>query len=62
MDDGRPLAGSLVVPGARVRVSAEVVRIGPPRPSDGTEPKIQVIREGDVIQTIQVVCACGEWI
>ena len=60
MDDGRPVAGSLVVSGARVRLSGEAVRIGPARPADANEPQIQVVREGDAIQTIQVVCTCGE--
>ena len=60
MDEGRPVAGSLIVSGARVRVSGEAVRIGPPRSADANEPKVQVVREGDVIQTIQVVCTCGE--
>lgn len=61
MDEGRPASGSLVVSGARVRVSAEAVRVGPPRPVDtGPEPKVQVIHEGDVIREIRVVCTCGE--
>ena len=58
MDDGRP--GGLVVAGARVRVSGEAVRVGPVRAADEPAPKVQVVRDGDVIQTIQVVCTCGE--
>jgi hypothetical protein len=60
MDEGPPAAGSLVVPAARVRVSGEAVRIGPPRPVGGPEPKIQVFHEDDAIRMIQVVCTCGE--
>jgi hypothetical protein len=60
MDEGPPVAGSLVVPGSRVRVSGEAVRIGPPRPVGGPEPKIQVFHEGEAIRMIQVVCTCGE--
>lgn len=60
--DARPVAGSRVVPAARVRVSGEAVRIGPARPAGEPEPQIQIVREGDVIQMIQVVCTCGEQI
>jgi hypothetical protein len=60
MDDGRSGSGSLVVPAARVRVSAEAVRVGPARPADIPEPTVQVVREGDAIRTIQVTCSCGE--
>lgn len=60
MDEGPPAAGSLVVPAARVRVSGEAVRIGPPRPVGTPEPKIQVFHENDAIRMIQVVCTCGE--
>ncbi|QJW94395.1 hypothetical protein [Frigoriglobus tundricola] len=60
MDDGLSGAGSLVVSGARVRVSGEAVRVGPVRAPDEPAPKIEVVRNGDAIQTIQIVCTCGE--
>jgi hypothetical protein len=60
MDDGRSGAGGLVVPASRVRVSAEAVRVGPARPADTPEPKVQVVHEGDAIRMIQVTCTCGE--
>jgi hypothetical protein len=54
----------LVIPAARVRVSGEGVRIGPP-PAAGKsehEPKVRAIQEGDAIRTIVVTCTCGEQI
>ncbi len=60
MDAGQSGAGSLVVSGTRVRVSGEAVRVGPVRPPDEPAPKIEVVRNGDAVQTIQVVCTCGE--
>jgi hypothetical protein len=61
MDEGRSGSGGVVVSAARVRVSGEGVRIGPPRPAEGVpEPKVQVFHEDDVIRMIQVVCTCGE--
>lgn len=65
MDEGRAGSGSAIVPAARVRVSGEAVRVGPPRPAAperGPEPKVQVFREDDVIRMIEVVCSCGEHI
>jgi hypothetical protein len=60
MDEGRGGSGGLV-PAARVTVTGEAVRVGPPRVSDGKpEPTIQVVREGDVVRVIQIVCTCGE--
>jgi hypothetical protein len=50
----------LVVPAARVRVSGEVVRVGPPRAADVPEPKIRVFHDNAVVQMIEVVCTCGE--
>jgi hypothetical protein len=54
-----------VIPAARVRVSGEGVRIGPPPPQGGKaepEPKVRAIQEGDAIRTIVVTCTCGEQI
>ncbi len=60
MDEGHPETGGAVVAGARVRVTGAAVRVGPVRPPDAHEPQVQVVREGDVIRAIQVVCTCGE--
>jgi hypothetical protein len=60
MDEGPPTAARQIVPAARVRVSADAVRVGPPRPAAGPEPKVQVFHEGDAVRVIQIVCTCGE--
>jgi hypothetical protein len=61
MDEGTPVSGGSVVPGARVRVSAEVVRVGRPAPSAaGAEPKVQAFHQDGEIQLIEVTCTCGE--
>lgn len=63
MDERKSGAGGGVVPAARVKVSSEGVRIGPPRSADaGTEPKVQLVHEGDVVRAIQITCTCGEQI
>jgi hypothetical protein len=56
MDEARP--GAPVVPAARVRVTAEAVRVGPPRAATA-EPQVQVVRDGDLVRAIEVTCPCG---
>jgi hypothetical protein len=57
MDEARP--GAPVVPAARVRVTAEAVRVGPPRAAASAEPQVQVVRDGDLVRAIEVTCPCG---
>lgn len=53
--------GGAVVRAARVSVSGEAVRIGAPaRASAPGEPVVELVREGDVIQAIEITCSCGE--
>ena len=49
-----------VVPGTQGGRSGGVANGGVPHAHGGTGPTIEVIREGDVVQAIDVTCACGE--
>ncbi len=51
-----------VVPGRCVRLSGERVRVDIPgqKPSGG--PTVEVVRQGDVIQVIDITCSCGQHI
>lgn len=55
-----------VVPNRSVTLSNDVVRVGSPEilhesaTSGHGEPKLEVIRLGDRIQAIDVVCSCGQ--
>jgi len=54
-----------VVPGRKVFVEqgASGVLISPPRghaPAGACAPHIELVREGDVIQAIDVTCTCGQ--
>ena len=61
MDEAPAGAGSPVVRAARVRVGGEPVRIGAPAPQGASpEPTVRIVREGDVIQALEVTCSCGE--
>ncbi len=63
MEQARAATGSAIVRAERVQVTAEAVRIGMPKPANPTgEPTLQLQREGDAIQTIQVTCSCGQTI
>ncbi len=48
-----------LVPGNRVRVGAERARISPPG-LDAHEPQIILIRDGDAVKAIEVICTCGK--
>jgi len=51
---------SSIVPGHRVRVGKERARVGLCGLDDKKEPKIILIRDGDAVQAIEVVCTCGQ--
>lgn len=61
MDGGRAGTGGPVVRAARVQVSEEAVRIGAPSQEEVPgEPTVRIVREGNTIQALEVVCSCGE--
>jgi hypothetical protein len=49
-----------VVPGRCVQVSGETARVGVPGAANLSEPRVELIRQGDVIQAIDVTCTCGK--
>ena len=49
-----------VVPGNQGGRSGGVVHGSVPHAPGGAAPTIEVIREGDVVQAIDVTCTCGE--
>jgi hypothetical protein len=53
--------GRGVIPGRLVRVSGEPARVGAPTagPPAG-QPQIEMIKDGDILRAIDVVCACGK--
>jgi hypothetical protein len=50
-----------VIPGRLVRLSGEATRIGAPGlcPPGGV-PQVEMIRDGDLLQAIDVICTCGK--
>jgi hypothetical protein len=51
-----------VVRGTCVRVSGDAARVGIPGHEPEAEPHIDIIRSGDVIQAIDIICGCGQHI
>ncbi len=51
-----------VVSGTCVHVSADRTRVHIPGQEPAVEPRIEIIRSGDVIQAIDIVCGCGQHI
>jgi hypothetical protein len=51
-----------VVVGTHVHVGPESTPVGKPRPQAKAEPKVEIIREGNLIRAVDIVCTCGETI
>lgn len=45
-----------------VRVSSDSARVGVPGQEPPPEPRIEIIRSGEVIQAIDIICGCGQHI
>lgn len=54
------VAGGGVVPGHCVRLSGEASVSIPRNGAGAAEPRIELIREGDLIKAIDVTCTCGQ--
>jgi hypothetical protein len=48
-----------LVPGNRIRLAAERARVCPPG-LDAREPQIILIRDGEAVKAIEVICTCGK--
>ncbi|HYV39002.1 MAG TPA: hypothetical protein VE988_25175 [Gemmataceae bacterium] len=50
-----------VIPGRLIRVSDEAARVSAPGSSPPAgQPRVEMVREGDVLRAIDVVCGCGK--
>ena len=54
--------GQRVVPAGRVRDSGVRVRLTIPGHQARPEPKLEVVRDGDVIYALDITCSCGQHI
>lgn len=51
-----------IIPGRCVRLSGESARVSVPRHGSNGEPHVELIRDGEVIQAIDITCPCGQHI
>jgi hypothetical protein len=49
-----------VVPAGQVHWHEAPRRVCTRAPGEAAEPKIIVIKEGDAVQAIEIICTCGE--
>jgi hypothetical protein len=51
-----------VVPSGRVRMTDSMERVSIPGHCSTGDPRIELIRNGDVVEAIDVFCSCGKHI
>jgi hypothetical protein len=49
-----------VVPSQRVRVLDECARVFVPGQTARPEPQVHLVRDGNTVKAIEVVCPCGQ--
>ena len=52
--------GRVVVPGPFVRITGETARVAIPGQEDKSQPRVELVRQGDVVQAIEITCTCGQ--
>jgi len=57
-----PFPARNVIPNREVRMVAEPVRLRLPGQLPPAEPEVQLIRNGEEIEAIEVTCTCGKHI
>jgi hypothetical protein len=50
----------VVLPGHRVRQSDETTLVGVPRQADEHGTTVELVKEGNVVRAIDVICSCGQ--
>jgi hypothetical protein len=55
-------ANRAVVPGRCVRVSAQTARVAVPGQAHACDPVVELVRDGDIVQAIDITCPCGRHI
>lgn len=53
-------AASSVIPASHIRLLGEPLPVGAPGHEPCAEPQVSVIRDGEVVRAIEVVCTCGQ--
>jgi hypothetical protein len=51
---------SRIVPQHRVHMKHDYTRVAVPGQDQANEPQITLIRDGDTVKAIEVICTCGQ--
>jgi len=51
---------SSILPAEKLNIHSDASRVAIPASSTSAGPTIDVVRDGDVIQAINITCRCGE--
>lgn len=62
MEAGESSHAGTLVRGTCVRLSENPARVGAPGHEAPPPPRVELVREGDVIRAIDVYCSCGQHI
>jgi hypothetical protein len=54
------LPANNVIPASHIRLGAEPVTLCIPGLQPSEQPKVNLVREGDVVRAIEIVCTCGK--
>jgi hypothetical protein len=60
MNEGRGGVLRHIVPGQHVLVAGPNARVRIPAAPPAQEPKLELVREGEVVRALDVMCSCGE--
>jgi hypothetical protein len=52
--------GQRVVPAGRVRDSGLRVKLAIPGQETVEEPILEVVRDGDIVRALDIICSCGQ--
>lgn len=57
---GSPPLPHVVLPGSRVRQSDETTLVGVPRPVETHGATVELVKDGEVVRAIDLICSCGQ--
>jgi hypothetical protein len=59
LDQAEQHRSQAIVPGQCVRITGETARVAIPGQNNSAAPTVELVRNGDIVQAIDVTCACG---
>ena len=57
--EDRSFSARAVIPGQCIRVQTEAAPVAVPEPDCFDQPAVDIVRNGETIQAINITCTCG---